>query len=364
MVYPGALHTRFHHALGAMHLMGMAIDVLRSKGVEISHEEEVAALVAILLHDIGHGPYSHALESTLIKGVSHEQLSLMMMEALDQEFHGQLGLAIEIFKGTGSKPFLHQLVNSQLDTDRLDYLTRDSFFTGVSEGVIGTERIIKMLNVADGQLVVDEKGIYSIEKFLVSRRLMYWQVYLHKTVLSAENLMIRILNRAKFLAEGGTELESTGTLKYFMYEFIKESSDPIQMLKHFGCLDDYDVLASIKSWIHSDDRVLSLLSKALINRKLFKVELSSSAIPSERFNQQKEKVSRLYHFSDEEAKWMVIQGETSNQMYVSDSSQIKILTKDGVVVDLLSASDQLNYIPLGKVVKKYFLCYPKDDATL
>ncbi|MCK6692481.1 MAG: HD domain-containing protein [Thermoanaerobaculia bacterium] len=325
-VYPGALHTRFHHALGALHLMQQAIEVLRSKGTEISDEEAEAACVAILLHDIGHGPYSHALEHTIVD-LHHEQLSLLFMEALNRHFKGSLTLAIDIFADRYPKKFLHQLVSGQLDMDRMDYLNRDSFFTGVSEGVIGYDRIIKMLAVHEGELVVEEKGIYSIEKFLIARRLMYWQVYLHKTNVSAEHMVIHLLRRARELALNGVELEASKHLRWFLYRDSAEKPDIPELLGHFSQLDDVDIAAAIKAWRESGDFVLSYLSTGLLDRKLF----------------------RLEH--------LVFDGRESNRAYDDTQEQIKILFKDGRVLPIDECSD----VPLyTQEVTKYFICYPKE----
>ncbi|HEY0896678.1 MAG TPA: HD domain-containing protein, partial [Sphingobacteriaceae bacterium] len=284
LVYPGALHTRFHHALGAMHLMKLAIETLRSKGHEITAEEEEAASIAILLHDIGHGPFSHALEHTIVTGIAHEHISTLLMDKLNHQFGGRLELALEIFNKRYYKSFLHQLVSGQLDLDRMDYLNRDSFFTGVSEGVISSDRIIKMLDAAGGQLVIEEKGIYSIEKFLIARRLMYWQVYLHKTVIGAEQMLVKILERAKELAVGGKRLFATPCFGHFLNHSVTREEfmgDP-EHLKHFSALDDHDIFTSIKVWANDDDLILSRLCRQLIRRDLYKVEISTQAPSPER----------------------------------------------------------------------------------
>jgi uncharacterized protein len=359
LVYPGALHTRFHHALGAMHLMSTAIDVLRLKGIDISPSEEESALVAILLHDIGHGPFSHALEHVLVQGYSHEELSLLMMQELNREMGGRLSGAIEIFRGAAGKPFLHQLVNSQLDVDRLDYLSRDSYFTGVSEGVIGTERIIKMLNVVDGRLVVDGKGIYSIEKFLVARRLMFWQVYLHKTVLSAETLLVQIIRRARHLALSGLEPDGIPALMWFLRAEAAGSEDKQEILQRFAVLDDHDVISSVKIWAHHSDPVLSKLSQYMLDRRLMRIEISPDEFSQAYHNERVAALIASTGMSSDEASWFVISGETSNRAYVSDSTQINILGRDGQVRGIQAVSDQLDYVPLGKVVRKHFICYPK-----
>ncbi|NVN96318.1 MAG: HD domain-containing protein [Bacteroidetes bacterium] len=366
LVYPGALHTRFSHALGSMHLMMEAIEVLRQKGQVITDEEAIAANTAILLHDIGHGPFSHALEHSLVESMSHEDISEIFMDCLNEAFDGQLTMALDIFKGNYPKKFLHQLVSGQLDVDRLDYLTRDSFFTGVSEGIIGTERIIKMLNVWDGELVVDIKGIYSIEKFLVSRRLMYWQVYLHKTVLSAEQLMIKILKRAKQLSQTNIEVFATPALSIFLKnnyqkkDFIENKS----LIEVFSQLDDFDIFSSIKVWQRHDDKILSKLSENLVNRNLYKIELQNKPFSKEIISELKEKISRHYNISDEETDFFVFTTDVVNNAYDLKHENINILLKNNVVKDITEASDQLNAAFLDKIVKKYLLCYPKECYLL
>ncbi|MFI5148426.1 MAG: HD domain-containing protein [Bacteroidia bacterium] len=363
LVYPGALHTRFHHALGAMHLMSEALDVLRMKGHVITDEEARAATIAILLHDIGHGPFSHALEHTIVEGVSHETLSELFMTRLNKEFNGRLDLAILIFRNRYKKKFLHQLVSSQLDVDRLDYLKRDSFFTGVSEGIVSSDRIIKMMNVVHDELVVEMKGIYSVEKFIIARRLMYWQVYLHKTVLSAENLLVNILKRARELAQTEhEELFCTPALKIFLYHRHSEKSfkkDP-QLLQHFADLDDHDVMTSIKVWVSHTDRILSLLCHNLINRHLYAVELQKKPFDLKRIAQLKQKAKQHYHLAGKDLPYLVFSADVSNDTYRPDKLQIKILAKDGTVVDISEASDQLGVNLISHTVRKYFLCYPKE----
>jgi len=361
LVYPGALHTRFHHALGAMHLMGMAIETLKSKGHHITTQEEEAVTIAILLHDIGHGPFSHALEQTIVEGISHEDISSLFMDRLNDEFDGQLNMAIDIFKDTYPKKFLHQLVSSQLDMDRMDYLMRDSFFTGVSEGVISFDRIIKMLNIKDDQIVVEEKGIYSIEKFLVARRLMYWQVYLHKTVIAAEQLLAKILERARELALNGEELFATPALSYFLNNniniktFIHSKPD----LDTFASLDDTDILSAIKVWCGHDDFILSMLCKNLINRNLYRVEISNEAPSAERVNELVLHAMDKYGVNEDEASYFVFTDSITNKAYKVGDGSIKILMKDGSVKDITLASDHSNLEPLAKTVKKYILCYIK-----
>ena len=360
-IYPGANHTRFQHAVGAMHLMGQAIEIIRSKGHEITEEEARAVTIAILLHDIGHGPFSHNLEQSLIKDTSHEIISLLIMERLNEEFSGHLELAIRIFRNRYPKKFLHQLVSSQLDMDRLDYLKRDSFFTGVTEGVIGSDRIIKMLNVWNDQLVVDEKGIYSIEKFLIARRLMYWQVYLHRTVISAEQVMIMMLKWAQMLQTTGTDLFATPALAYFL-EVVPGKFDPANapvFLGHFAALDDNDILTSAKVWCNHSDPVLSILSKGLVNRELLSVELDNRPFPEERVENLRQKVAMQLSLSGEEAGFLVISDSISNYAYSDMDDRISILDKHGQTRDIAEASDMLNISVLSKTVRKYFLCYPK-----
>jgi HD superfamily phosphohydrolase len=358
LVYPGALHTRFHHAMGAMHLMELAIEEIRSKGHEITDEEAKAVTIAILLHDIGHGPFSHALEHSIVNNISHEYISQLFMSRLNTEFEGELTLAIKIFQNKYHKKFLHQLVSSQLDMDRLDYLKRDSFFTGVSEGVISSDRIIKMLNVANDQLAVEAKGIYSIEKFIIARRLMYWQVYLHKTVLSAENLLVHILKRAKELAQKKVDLFCTPALKTFLYKQYSKNdfkNNP-ELLDMFASLDDNDIMASIKVWTSHKDKVLSMLCKQLINRRLFKVEMQSEDFKKATINEIKKRIQKQYQLNDTEINYFVFSGNVTNDAY---RGGINILFKDGTVDDIAKASDQLNIDVLTKTVKKYYLCYPK-----
>jgi len=357
LVYPGAVHNRFHHAIGAMNLMQETLDSLKQKGVEISDEEELGAILAILLHDVGHGPFSHALEHSIVSDISHEELTLLIMHHLNEEFGGKLDTAIEIFSDTYKKKFLHQLVSSQLDMDRLDYLSRDSFYSGVSEGIVGTERIIKMLDVQDDQVVVEEKGIYSIEKYIVARRLMYWQVYLHKTVLSAEFMLVNILKRAKHLAHEGIDLFATPVLREFLYSEYDMSmirSDKT-ILEKFCELDDYDVLACIKVWKNHEDKVLSLLSTSLMNRKLFKIKLSSEKWPEELISKMQHRIAEKYELSIDEAAYFVIHDMVDNKAYSPASENILIKMKDGTVTDLALASDHLNISALSDPVQKWFL---------
>ncbi|MCC6690646.1 MAG: HD domain-containing protein [Bacteroidia bacterium] len=362
LVYPGALHTRFHHAIGAMHLMGQAIEVLRFKGIEITSAEEQAATVAILLHDIGHGPFSHALESSIVHGVNHETISELFMDRLNNESGGKLSLAISIFRNKYKKKFLHQLVSSQLDVDRLDYLKRDSFYTGVSEGVVSSDRIIKMMTVVNNQLVIEAKGIYSIEKFIVARRLMYWQVYLHKTVIGAEALLVNILKRAKELAGKNEDLFCTPALHEFLYHKYAKHDFVVnkKLLDIFAELDDYDVMASLKVWAKHNDRVLAEMCKAMMNRRLFHVELQNEPFSKNTIDKLQHKAKKKYGINIDETAYFVCTGAVANDAYRTDKIRINILFKNGSVVDIAKASDQLNINVLSNTVKKYYLCYPKD----
>ncbi len=360
LVYPGALHTRFHHVLGATHLMSMAISTIRRKGHEITAEEERAVLLAILLHDIGHGPFSHALEYDIVNNVSHEKISGYFIQELAKEFGSDLERALLIFQNTYSKPFLHQLVSSQLDMDRLDYLNRDSFYSGVSEGIIGSDRLIDMLTVSDGNLVMEEKGIYSIEKFIVSRRLMYWQVYLHKTVVAAEHMLIHALRRAKELTQQGETLFASPPLAYFLQNNVSEidfENNPT-VLANFALLDDYDILGAMKIWQHCSDRVLSLLSSGLVNRNLFKIEISKEPYSEDRISLEKEIIKSTYKLEDDELKYFVYTDILSNKAYNQNKQNINLLMKSGEIIDLSKASDNLNISALAQPVEKYFICYP------
>jgi len=355
MVYPGAYHTRFHHALGAMHLVTEALTTLKSKGVEISEEEAKGVTVAILLHDIGHGPFSHALENTIVQGTGHEELSMLFMNRLNTQFNGQLTTAIAIFKDEYPKRFLHQLISSQLDVDRLDYLTRDSFYTGVNEGVVGVERIIKMLNVKDDNIVVEAKGIYSIEKFLIARHIMYWQVYLHKTVIAAEFLLIKALKRAKELARNKVELFCTPAFKMFLYNDFTSNDfekNP-ELLNQFGQLDDYDILTSIKVWQHHDDVILSTLCSRLINRKLYKVELSAEKFDASYL----EKLKSSYSVNANEMEYFVFTDSIKNQIYNKEKSPILLMYKDGSIKEISETFDLFNVANLVKPVEKCFVSY-------
>jgi HD superfamily phosphohydrolase len=362
LVYPGALHTRFHHALGAMHLMGLALEVLRTKGHEISAEEEEAATIAILLHDIGHGPFSHALEHTLVNGIKHEDISVLMMDELNAEFDGLLTPAINIFKGNYHRNFFCQLISGQLDLDRMDYLNRDSFFTGVSEGVISFDRIIKMFNVVDDQLVIEEKGIYSIEKFLIARRLMYWQVYLHKTVIAAEQLLVKILERAKELASAGAKLFATPALQHFLQNDITERNffEEDLHLQQFAKLDDQDIYAAIKVWEGNEDAILSKLCKMLNSRKLYKVEISNSEPSADRIDRLAIQTSLALNLNEDDVAYFVFTDTIRNRAYNAGISNINILMKNNVLVDIAKASDLSNLESLDKTVKKHILCYTRD----
>jgi uncharacterized protein len=367
LVYPGAYHTRFHHTLGAMHLMYEAIDVLRGKGHDITPEEEEAAAIAILLHDIGHGPFSHALEHTIINGVSHEYLSLQFMHALNKQFNGQLSLAIQLFTNTYQKGFLHQLISSQLDVDRLDYLRRDSFYTGVAEGNINADRLVAMLNVKDDQLVVDAKGIYSVEKFIVARRLMYWQVYLHKTVLAAEFMLEKVLQRAADLYRSGVQVFATTALQPF-FENSYSTNDfgaDNDLLEKFAALDDYDIWVCIKTWQTHSDRVLASLSKGLIERKLLRIEtFDKKPMPLDYPQAKRKAIQEKWQLTEAEAQYVVIHRNISNNAYDAKKHQILLLYRDGTTVDIAQAADQLNISALAQPVTKSFLCYPKDLMIL
>lgn len=359
LVYPGANHTRFHHAIGCMHLMQKAIQILRTKNVAISEDEATALSIAILLHDIGHGAFSHALEYSIVNGITHEEISLKFMKKLNEEFDGQLSLAIKIFEGKYKRKFFSQLISSQLDVDRLDYLKRDSFYTGVTEGNISSDRLITMMNVKDDELVIERKGIYSVEKFLIARRLMYWQVYLHKTSLSAETLLVKVLQRAKELAKQGIELASTESLKYFLYKTITEENFNDEALEVFSRLDDYDVFTSIKQWCFHEDFVLSRLSKMIIERKLFGIELQDKPFSEKKINKLKSQLKEAFDIPEEYIDYFIFLDTASNQAY-NIEKPIKILNKKGKVKDIVKASDHLNLKSLSKPVVKYYCCYPKN----
>ncbi len=358
LVYPGALHTRFHHAIGALHLTGEAIETLRSKGHIITGAEARAVSIAILLHDIGHGPFSHALENSLVTGIGHEVFSRLFMERLNKEMNGALKMAIAVFQGKHEKKFLHQLISGQLDMDRLDYLKRDSFFTGVSEGVVSHERIIKMLDVAGDQLVVEAKGIYSIEKFIIARRLMYWQVYFHKTVLAAEQMLVRALQRARELTTGGMRLFSTPSLQLFLErefaydDFIQDST----LLEKYAGLDDYDIFSALKGWISHPDPMLSSLSYGLVNRRLFKCLLQDHPFDEQVVREKVLQAARMFDCDVRDAAYYVFTGTIANNAYNPAEEHINILFKDHRVRDIADASDQLNISVLSGPVTKYFLC--------
>jgi HD superfamily phosphohydrolase len=359
LVYPGAHHTRFHHAIGCMHLMQSAVQTLKSKGVEISETEASALYIAILLHDIGHGPFSHALEHSIVTGISHEEISLFYMKELNKEFNGQLSLAIEIFEGNYPRKFMHQLTSSQLDMDRLDYLKRDSFYSGVAEGNINSDRLIAMLYVVNDQLVLEEKGIYSAEKFIVGRRLMYWQVYLHKTGVVAEKMLVNLLRRANELAKKGDKLHSSKAFRFFLENEISENNFDVNVLKTFAKLDDYDILSAIKDWIDHDDKVISRLSKMIINRDLLKIEMKNEPISEAYFNIIYDSQLSELDLTKEELNYFVFTDCVKNQAYDPSKSKINIYFKDGSIQDITKASDQLNIQALTKPVVKYFICYPK-----
>lgn len=366
IVFPGVNHTRFEHAIGATHLMQLAISSLKMKGVEITDDEAEAVTVAILLHDIGHGPFSHALEHSLVEGISHEMISLLLMEELNRQFNGQLEMAIQIFKNEYSKKFLHQLVASQLDMDRLDYLRRDSFFSGVTEGVIGSDRIIKMLNVRNDGLVVEYKGIYSIEKFLIARRLMYWQVYLHKTVLSAEHMLVKVLRRAKELVIQGADLFATPPLKIFLQNRItlecfskQKYAGNKSLLELFVELDDNDLISAMKQWQYHDDKILSYLAGAVIHRKLFRIKMKNTPFSAKKIAELEQKMIDKWGIKKSELHYFLINDSITNNAYAAGSDKINILMKNGKVKEINDASD-INLSSLSQTVRKYFVCYPKE----
>jgi HD superfamily phosphohydrolase len=361
LVYPGAVHSRLHHSLGAYHLMSLAIGELKNKGTIITPEEELGAKVAILLHDIGHGPYSHALENELIKNVSHEAISLAIMKTMNEEYNGQLKTAIDIFTDIYPKHFLHQLVSGQLDVDRMDYLSRDSFFTGVAEGVISYDRILKMLVIKEDQLMIEEKGIYSIEKFLVARRLMYWQVYLHKAVTSAEMLLVKIIQRAKQLLKAGiVAVAATDALNFFL-----NNSDPDPSVeKHldiFCKLDDYDVMCTIKNWSEHPDKILSTLCRSLVDRRLLKIKLQAEPFDERLVIEKKCEVAERLKISEEEAGYFVFTGEATNTTYDPGDERINVLFKDGSVKDISQIDNALIHQQLSGPVKKYYICYYRSQ---
>jgi len=355
LVYPGAVHTRLHHSLGAYHLMCLAVTELKAKGTVITEEEETAVKAGILLHDIGHGPFSHALENRLVTGIHHEQISLQIMQAMNEELGGRLNTAISIFTDQYPKRFLHQLISGQLDVDRMDYLTRDSFFTGVSEGVIGYDRIIKMLVVQDGELMVEEKGIYSIEKFLVARRQMYWQVYLHKTVLSAEKMLVHILARVRVLSAAGiTDLKTGGAIDFFLYNYDGQMYR--DALDKFCQLDDVDFSFAIKRWSHHTDRVLSQLCSRLLNRQLLKIKLQAEPFDESLVQKKLQEAATELDISLEEAAYFVFTGEANNTMYQIHDERINILFKDGSVKDISAIDNPLIHQTISAPIKKFYIC--------
>lgn len=361
VVYPGARHTRFQHSLGAFHLTSEAIITLQQKGNFIFDSEAEAVEAAILMHDIGHGPFSHVLEHTLISGISHEEISLMMMERINHDLGDALTLAIKIFKGEYPKKFLHQLISSQLDMDRLDYLRRDSFYTGVNEGNIGSARIIKMLDVVDDNLVVESKGIYSIENYLTSRRLMYWQVYLHKTAVACEKVLISTLNRAKTLVRQGEEVFASPALSYFLRNHVNAAwfeSHP-EALQHYQELDDNDIWTSLKAWVHHPDKILSTLSSDMVNRNIFKVEVSEQPASEERLQQLRTAIARQLGISEDDTAYLICQSAIEKDMYDIEEDSIGILYKDNIVKDISEASELLNVQLLSKKIRKYYLCYQR-----
>jgi HD superfamily phosphohydrolase len=353
MVYPGAVHTRLHHSLGAYHLMCLALNELKAKGIEITPAECTAAKAAILLHDIGHGPFSHALEHVLVPGVHHESLGLQIMESLDEELGGKLETAISVFTNQYSKPYLHQLISGQLDVDRMDYLNRDSFFTGVSEGVIGYDRILKMLTVHEGQLMVEEKGVYSVEKFLVARRQMYWQVYLHKTVLAAEKMIVKIIERAREMYLLSDDIQLNATLDYFFKDYYEMNDEA---LYNFCLLDDYDVMFAIKKWSNHPDTVLSTLCTSLLNRRLYKCRLQTHAFDENEVDEKRRQLAMKMNITMEEARYFVFTGEAINTTYTLKDERINIISKSGIFTDISQVDDPLIHKTLSMPVKKFYIC--------
>jgi HD superfamily phosphohydrolase len=360
LVYPGAYHTRFQHALGCMHIMQKAVETLRFKGTCISGEEENALYIAILLHDIGHGPFSHAMERSIVEDVQHENISLLLMNQLNIEFEGKLSLAIQIFNGEYPRTFMLQLISSQLDMDRLDYLKRDSFYSGVAEGNINSERLIQMMNVVDDVLVIEEKGIYSVEKFLMSRILMYWQVYLHKTSLVAELILTKILKRAKELTEKGVALPASDPLLFFMTNRITINNFDTETLNLFSRLDDFDIISALKNWQYSDDFILSSLSKMIVNRDLLKIKLSDAKVSIIELQQLKEHFAIKNNINLQDASYFIFKGKIKNQAYSKVAEPIRILKKDKTIIDVVEVSDQLNVRSISKLVTKYYICFPKQ----
>ncbi len=366
-VYPGACHTRFQHCLGAFHLMELAISTLREKGIRISPEEEEGAIAAILLHDIGHGPFSHALENSIIEGISHEMISLLLMGSMNRRLDGRLDLAIDIFRGTYRRKFLHELVSGQMDMDRLDYLRRDSFFTGVIEGSVGSDRIIRMLNVVDDSLVIDEKGIYSLEKLLIARRLMYWQVYMHKTVLASESLLVKVLQRAREIATSGRDIYATPALRFFLVNRITAAGIagagdlPMELIiANFTRLDDSDILLSAKYWADDSDRVLSDLAGRLVRRNLFAIELQNEPFSDERIEKLKRMTVSDLGIEEQLLDYYVFSDSVSNLAYTPESPEVMVLLKSGSTAGISEVSDMFDHRFLSERITKYFLCYPKE----
>jgi len=362
LIYQGANHTRFQHALGAMHLAGIAMDTLKSKGIEISEEEYTATKIGVLLHDVGHGPFSHALEFSLLKDLKHESLSYQFMKYFNELHGGKLDLTLKIFRNSYSKKFLNQLISSQLDTDRLDYLHRDSFFTGVSEGNIGVQRILQLLNVVDNELVIEEKAIYNIENFLNARRVMYWQVYLHKTCLSVEKLLVNIIMRAKDLIQAGIEVPGSSALQYFLKNdfTMDDFNNSSQALNYYGVLDDTDIWGAIKIWSSHQDPILKQLCDMMISRNIFKVTLGNEPIEKSDINKIKKALSQKYNVPGKHTHYFMSFGEVSNKGYIANSNKINILTKKNQVIDVADFSDLPNIKAISKIVKKYYLCWPKN----
>lgn len=358
LVFPGAKHTRFEHVLGCVFLMQKTVEMLRFKGIQISEKEAEGLYIAILLHDIGHGPFSHAMEHSIVEGISHEEISLRFMQELNKVFNGKLDTAIAIFQGTYLRKFMHQLISGQLDMDRADYLKRDSFYTGVAEGNINSERLISMLNVRNDELVVEEKGLYSVEKFLIARRLMYWQVYLHKTSVVAEQILIRLLNRAKELVQQGQELTMSTALAFFVKNKISKNNFSQEVLEMFACLDDTDIISAMKEWQFHPDVVLSKLSKMLLNRDLLKIKVRLNDFEEQKIKRL-QKLSVAKGVGEKDMKYFVFTGVMTNRAYNPGKEIIKILTKNGRVVDLTKTSEAINLEPLSQVTERYYICYPK-----
>lgn len=361
-IYPGAQHTRFQHALGSLHLMGRVLDNFRNKGIEISDREYEATQIAVLLHDIGHGPFSHSLEETLLPGVSHESLSYLFMKELNQQFNNQLSLTLKIFQNTYTRKFFHQLISSQLDIDRLDYLKRDSFFTGVQEGTIGVDRIIAMLTVHQDQLMVEEKGIYSIENFLNARRLMYWQVYLHKTSVSAERMLVNLVKRAQYLLQSGEKIPCSESLVIFLKHSLtlEDFGEDKNLLTSYGQLDDHDIWGAIKLWKNHSDPILSILSNKILSRNLFKILYSNDPISRTLVEKVKAGISKSYNVLKKETPYLLSSGTVTNEAYVSEKQKILIYTREGEVKDIAQASDLPHIKAMSKIVKKNYLCWPKN----